>query len=125
MRATADDSAKSATMEVVQSVRDVPVEVATYASGAPALMAALHGPLAVHRGCLVVGKQGQYALVVFRAQDVEWDGLTLTYEEMPYSVGDTVEFGGGKMPLHGLEGLHLPRGWADTEIAFVVAPAGP
>lgn len=103
-----------------------PIEVATYANGAPAFLAALDGLLFAERGCLVVGdEQGHRALVVFRAADIDWDGHTLTYEGQQYRLGDRIDSMGGFMPLRELTGLHLPEEWADTTEAFVVAPAEP
>jgi hypothetical protein len=55
------------------------VAVATYEAWAPAFMASLRGEFLAHRGCLVVGRD-HCELVVFRAQDIDWDGETLTYE---------------------------------------------
>jgi hypothetical protein len=102
------------------------IDVATYADGAPAFMAALDGVLSADRGCLVVGReQGHRGLVVFRAEDVDWDGDTLTYDGRRYRLGDRIDLMGGFMTLRRLKGLHLPEEWADTAEAFVVAPAGP
>jgi hypothetical protein len=103
-----------------------PVEVATYASGAPAFMSLLRGVLVVHQGCLVVGDdQGRSVLVVFRAQDIDWDGEVLTYEGRRYRLGDSIDLGGGLMALQRLTVLRLPEGRADAVEAFVVAPSGP
>jgi hypothetical protein len=102
------------------------VEVATYTAGAPAFMSLLRGSLVAHRGCLVVGgDQGHRELVVFRAQDIEWDGETLTHEGRRYRLGDNVDLGGGLMALQRLKGLRVPSGWADSAEVFVVAPSGP
>lgn len=102
------------------------IDVATYAAGGPAFMAGLEGALLVDRGCLVVGgEQGHRGLVVFRAEDVDWDGDTLTYMGQLYRLGDRIDLMGGFMTLRRLKGLHLPEEWADTAEAFVVAPAGP
>lgn len=101
-----------------------PVGVATYVSGAPAFMAALQGVLVSYRGCLVVGDgSGHQRLVVFRAEGIDWDGETLSYEGRRYRLGDHIELGGGFMALHGLKGLSLPEAWAATVETFVVAPS--
>jgi hypothetical protein len=103
-----------------------PSRFATYEAGAPAFMSSLRGEFLAHRGCLVVGRDQQHCeLVVFRAQDIDWDGETLTYEERRYRLGDNVDLGGGLMALRRLTGLRLPDGWASTTDAFVVAPSGP
>lgn len=87
-------------------------------------MAALEGTLLADRGCLVVGReQGHRGLVVFRAEDINWDGDTLTHEGRRYRLGDRVDLMGGFMKLGRLTGLHVPEEWADTAEAFVVAPA--
>jgi hypothetical protein len=102
------------------------IDVATYASGAPAFMAGLERALLADRGCLVVGReQGHCGLVVFRAKDVDWDGDTLTYRGQRYRLGDRIDLMGGYMTLRRLKGLHLPEEWADTAEAFVVASTGP
>lgn len=89
-------------------------------------MAALRRTLVAHRGCLVVGDgSGHMELVVFRAQDIEWDGETLTYERHRYRLGDRINLGGGLIALRRLKGLSLPEAWADTVETFVVAPSGP
>ena len=108
-----------------QGRRGQSVGIATYVSGAPAFMAALQGVLTAHRGCLVVGDDSGHReqLVVFRAQDIDWDGETLVYEGRRYLLGDRIELGGGLMPLHRLKGLSLPEAWADTVETFVVAPS--
>lgn len=108
-----------------QQGRDESVRVATYVSGAPAFMAALRGVLAAHRGCLVVGDaSGHSELVVFRAQDIRWDGDTLMYEGRRHRLGDHIDLAGGFMDLRRVKGLSLPERWADTIEAFVVAPSG-
>lgn len=102
------------------------VAVATYEAGAPAFMSSLRGEFFAHRGCLVVGRDQQHCvLVVFRAQDIDWDGETLTCEGRRYRLGDNVDLGGGLMALRRLAGLRLPEAWASTTDAFVVAPSGP
>src|SRR4029453_6726116 len=98
-----------------QGRRGQSVGIATYVSGAPAFMAALEGVLIAYRGCLVVGADsGHRGLVVFRAQEIDWDGEALMYEGRRYLLGDRIELGGGGMPLHRLKGLSLPEAWADT-----------
>jgi hypothetical protein len=101
------------------------VDVATYHSGAPAFMASLEGILVPHKGCLVVsdGKAQSHTLIVFRAQDIRWDGQTLTFAGADYRIDDPIDVGGGFMQLHELRALHLPAGWTGTERAFVVAPS--
>lgn len=109
-----------------ERVGEESVEVATYASGAPGFMAELRGVLLVaNRGCLVVGDhQGHRELVVFSAEEIDWDGETLTYQERQYRFGNSIDLVGGFMALQRLTGLSLPEGWADTVEAFVVAPSG-
>jgi hypothetical protein len=103
------------------------VEVATYQSGAPAFMASLEGVLVSHRGCLVMGGgvPESWTLVVFRAEDIGWDGETLTFAGADYRIGDTLDLGGGHMQLQSLKGLRVPARWTDAETAFVVAPCDP
>jgi hypothetical protein len=109
-----------------QNTGNESIDVATYATGAPAFMAELKGALLVDRGCLVVGReQGHRGLVVFRAEDVDWDGKTLSYRGQRYRLGDRIDLMGGFMTLRRLTGLHLPEEWTDTPEAFVIAPAGP
>lgn len=96
--------------------------IATYTAGAPAFLALRRGRLAVYRNGLVVGGEDPRALVVFRDADVSWDGHTLTCRGTDYTVGDTIELGGGQMDLTRLRGLRLPPGWEGTTRAFVVAP---
>jgi hypothetical protein len=98
------------------------IGIATYTAGAPAFLALRRGRLAVYRNGLVVGGEDPRALVVFRDADVTWDGYTLTYRGNDYTVGDTIELGGGQMNLSQLRGLRLPTGWVGTRRAFVVAP---
>lgn len=85
------------------------IAIATYSSGAPALMALRRGRLAIYRNGLVVGGEDLRALVVFRDADVTWDGHTLNYRGADYTVGDAIELGGGQMDLTQLRGLPAPR----------------
>jgi len=98
------------------------IAIATYTAGAPAFLALRRGRLAVYRNSLVVGGEDPRALVAFRDADVTWDGHTLTYRGNDYTMGDTIELGGGQMDLTLLRGLRLPPGWEGTTRAFVVAP---
>lgn len=103
-----------------------PVEVATYASGAPGFLAELRDVLLVaDRGCLVVGDEaGHRQLVVFPAHEIDWDGETLTYRDRHCRPGHSITLAGGFMALQGLTGLSLPEACADTVEAFVIAPSG-
>ena len=100
------------------------IGVATYSSGAPALLALRRGHLAVFRNTLVVGDKSERGLIVFRDIDITWDGYRLTYGDQDYEVGEWVEVGGGQMELSRLVGLRLPSAWIGTTRAFVVAPRG-
>lgn len=85
-------------------------------------MAALDGALLADRGCLVVGReQGHRGLVVFRTQDIDWDGDTLTYDGRRYRLGDRIDLMGGSMKLERLKRLHLPEEWADAAEASEAA----
>ena len=100
------------------------IGVATYSSGALALLALRRGHLAVFRNSLVIGDESERGLVVFRDVDIVWDGHRLTCRDQDYEVGEWIEVSGGQMDLSRLDGLRLPSSWTGTTRAFVVAPCG-
>ena len=58
---------------------------------------------------------------VFPAEEIEWDGETLSYQGKRYRPGDRIDVGGGQMPLKELTGLSLPKGCPDGIRPFIIA----
>ena len=95
--------------------------VATYASGAQPMLAAAEGTLELTDGCIMLSSDDAKMLPVFPAEEIEWDGETLSYQGRNYRPGDRIEVGGGQMPLEELTGLSLPEGCPDGVRPFIVA----
>lgn len=56
-------------------------------------MALTTGVLVVENGCV---RLDTGVVPVFPAEDVSWDGTTLTHLDTAYGVGDTISLGGGE-----------------------------
>lgn len=99
------------------------VDVATYGSGAPSMLAWATGTLRVEDGCVyLIAPTGVRFLPVFKAAEARWVEGALQYLGERFVEGDDLDLGGGNMDLSLLVGLHLPDGCVAGS-SFVVAPS--
>jgi hypothetical protein len=102
-------SEESAKMGSVNRADDIPVGPVAFVAAQPlgkdniraSALAILAGPLVIYNGCLVVKTDnGEFIQPIFDPARAFWNptDTKLLYDNREYSLGDTIELGGGLLP---------------------------